>query len=207
MIAAALPDGFAYVAEVVPGIRIDMKYFGADNFMGRPADGYEANTAILTVKACEALARVQATVEKDGLSLIVYDAYRPQRAVEDFVRWASDPVDLATKETYYPDLEKSAILDSGYLARKSSHSRGSTVDLSLVDMATGEALDMGCPFDYFGKEADPDWPGASNDQAANRRKLRLAMEREGFVISAIEWWHFRLRDEPFPKTTFDFPVR
>lgn len=204
---AAMADGFVHVADVIPDIRIDMKYFGSDNFMGRPADGYEANTAILTEKACEALARVQSSVGQEGLSLVIYDAYRPRRAVADFVRWASDPADQATKATYYPNLDKATILDGGYIAAKSSHSRGSTVDLSLVDTATGEVLDMGCPFDFFGKEADPDWTGASNDQAANRRKLRLAMEREGFVISAIEWWHFRLRNEPFPKTTFDFPVR
>ena len=203
----ALPEGFVHVADLIPDIGIDMRYFGNDNFMGRPAEGYEANTAILTQMACEALARVQAALKADGLSLVIYDAYRPRRAVEDFVTWASDPIDQSTKATYYPNIEKSAILDGGYIAVKSSHSRGSTVDLSVIDAATGESLDMGCRFDWFGKEADPDWTGASTSQAANRRKLRLAMEREGFVISAIEWWHFRLRNEPFPKTTFDFPVR
>lgn len=175
--------------------------------MARPAAGYEGNTAILTEKACTALAKVDSTLKRQGYGLIIYDAYRPVRAVADFVLWAKDLDDTATKADYYPDIEKESILNDGYIAAKSSHSRGSTVDLSIVSLETGKPPDMGCSFDFFGKEADPDYGNLSELQRTNRDRLRKAMEKEGFVISSIEWWHFRLKNEPFPNTSFDFPVR
>lgn len=174
--------------------------------MGRPAAGYEGNTAILTEKACAALARVDSSLEGQGLGLIIYDAYRPTKAVADFILWAKDLDDTATKAEFYPGIEKKSILEDGYVATKSSHSRGSTVDLSIVSLETGQPLDMGCPFDFFGMEASPDYRNLSGIQLANRDRLRKAMEKEGFVISTIEWWHFRLKNEPFPNTSFDFPV-
>ncbi len=202
----SLPEGFVHVSELISGIHIDMRYFGSNNFMGRPAAGYEGNTAILTEKACAALARVDSSLEGQGFGLIIYDAYRPKKAVADFVLWAKDLDDTASKADFYPGIEKKSILEDGYVAVKSSHSRGSTVDLSLVSLETGQPLDMGCSFDFFGKEAGPDYEDLSGIQLANRDRLRKAMEKEGFVISTIEWWHFRLKDEPFPNTSFDFPV-
>jgi len=196
-----------HVEDNIPNIRIDMRYFGSHNFIGRPITGYEANTAILTEKACAALARVQASLEDRGFILLILDAYRPAQAVADFVRWGEDLSDIATQQTYYPSLSKADILKDGYVARKSSHSRGSTVDLTLVGQETGLPLDMGCPFDFFGPESDPDYKDLTPIQAENRKILRNAMEAQGFVISSIEWWHFRLKDEPFPKTFFDFPVQ
>jgi len=202
-----LPEGFVHVEDNIPNIRIDMRYFGSHNFIGRPITGYEANTAILTEKACAALARVQASLEDKGFILLILDAYRPTQAVADFVRWGEDLSDIATQQTYYPSLSKADILKDGYVARKSSHSRGSTVDLTLVGQETGLPLDMGCPFDFFGPESAPDYKDLTPIQAENRKILRNAMEAQGFVISSIEWWHFRLKDEPFPKTFFDFPVQ
>lgn len=205
--AEPLPEGFVYVKDVIPEILVDMRYYGSNNFMGKPASGYNANVAILSEKAAKSLRKVQRAMENDGFGLILYDAYRPASAVADFVTWAGDLEDDATKETYYPNLEKSVILEQGFIARKSAHSRGSTVDLSVVNLEGGTLLDMGCPFDFFGEEADPDWKGVTEAQAANRRLLRNAMEKEGFRISTIEWWHFSYINEPFPKTVFNFPVQ
>ena len=175
--------------------------------MGRPADGYEANKAILTEKAASALAKVQDALTEKGLGLIVYDAYRPERAVADFIRWGGDLDDQKMKAAYYPDIPKADILAKGFLARRSSHSRGSTVDLTLIDLSTDTPLDMGTPFDWFGPESDPDYASLTAEQKQNRDLLRTQMDKQGFAISSIEWWHFRLRDEPFPKTYFDFPIR
>ncbi len=204
---SSIPKGFVHVADEIPSILIEMRYYGSSNFVGRPIAGYEANTAILTDQAAAALARVQKTMIEKGLTVLIYDAYRPTTAVADFVKWAGDLSDTATKEIYYPNLEKERILRDGYIARKSSHSRGSTVDLTLADQRTGLPLDMGCSFDRFGKESDPDYKNLTKEQSANRKTLRDAMEAQGFILSTIEWWHFRLKDEPFPKTFFDFPVR
>lgn len=202
-----LPDGFVHLEDVIPDIRVDLRYFGTNNFMGKPAEGYLSNTAIMTEAAAKALKRVQKTLAKQDKAIVIYDAYRPASAVQDFVEWAEDAEDVATKSTYYPNLDKTAILEQGYIARKSAHSRGSTVDVSVVDLTTGLELDMGVPFDYFGEEAAPGWKGLTETQAANRSLLRQAMEKEGFRISSIEWWHFTLSDEPFPKTTYNFPVQ
>ena len=195
------------IQAVHPDIRVDMRYLGSNNFMGRPADGYLANRAILTEKAATALETVQDKMMAQGLGLVVYDAYRPERAVLDFVRWGEDLQDQKMKPDFYPDIPKEDILAKGFLARRSSHSRGSTVDLTLIDLVTETPLDMGTPFDWFGPEADPDYPDLTAEQLANRKLLGSAMDEAGFAISTIEWWHFRLRDEPFPKIYFDFPVQ
>ena len=203
----SLPDGFVAVSTLIPDLLVELRYLGDNNFTGRPVEGYEGNTAILTLQAAQALTKVQSALATEGLELVVYDAYRPKQAVADFVRWGGDLDDQIMKAAYYPDIPKADILGKGFVATRSSHSRGSTVDVSLVHLRTGEALDMGTPFDWFGPESDPDYSALSAEQAENRSLLRTHMEKEGFVISSIEWWHFRLKNEPFPKTYFDFPVR
>lgn len=201
-----LPDGFVYVDDHIPGVRLDIRYFGENNFVGAPVDGYKGPFAILTKEAADALAKVQEEVRSLGYTLLIYDAYRPQKAVDHFKRWSQDPSDTKTKADHYPDLEKSRLFKMGYIASRSGHSRGSTVDLTLADAATGEPLDMGGPFDFFGEVSHQDTPLITEEQAANRRILKDAMERHGFEAYAKEWWHYTLADEPYPETYFDFDV-
>ncbi|AGW14769.1 M15 family metallopeptidase [Megalodesulfovibrio gigas] len=204
--AAALPDGFVYLEELAPGILLDVRYFGQDNFVGARVDGYLAPRVILTRQAAEALVRVQAQLEAFGLGLLVFDGYRPQRAVEHFQRWARDLQDVKTKPRYYPDVPKEELFVRGYIAARSSHSRGSTVDLTIVDRTTGTPLDMGSPFDFFGPVSWPSSMEVGADQRARRMLLQTLMVGQGFKIYDQEWWHFTLKDEPFPETYHDFPV-
>ena len=141
-----------------------------------------------------------------GFRLKIYDAYRPETAVRHFILWGLEDGDVRMKPFFYPDLDKELLFSSGYIARRSSHSRGSTVDLTLLDMMTGKELDMGSPFDFFGDVSHPDYRGITAEQFDNRMFLREAMLRNGFVPFDTEWWHFTLRDEPYPDTYFDFPV-
>ncbi|MBI1179817.1 MAG: peptidase M15 [Alphaproteobacteria bacterium] len=208
--ASPLPEAFVYADEVVPDLVVELSYVGADNFLGEPVDGYEARRVILTAPAAEALRLVQDDVRGSGLRLKIFDAYRPERAVRHFLRWAETPDDPAIRRLYHPDMAKRDLFDKGYVAKRSSHSRGSTVDLTLVASDAGGGpveLDMGTRFDFFGPESWPAYAGLAGPQRANRLLLRLAMERRGFAPFAMEWWHFTLRDEPFPDTYFDFPVR
>lgn len=201
------PENFVDLQRFVPGIEIEMRYVGSNNFVGRPVAGYEASVLYLTREAATALGEVQHALATEGLGLKVFDGYRPQRAVDDFMQWASDPDDRAMKDAYYPAIDKFMLIPNGYIARRSSHTRGSAVDLTLIDLRTGEELDMGSPYDFF----DPiSWPSsASVSEAArdNRGKLRNIMVQHGFEPLEEEWWHFKLRDEPYPATYFDFPVR
>ena len=201
------PAGFVRLGEAVPGVVLDVRYHGADNFVGAPVDGYEAPAAILSEPAADALRRVQAALRARGFGLKVFDAYRPQSAVDHFVRWAADPADRRTKAEYYPDVPKSELFARGYIAEASGHSRGSTVDLTVVRRSDGVELDMGTPFDFFGPESGADHPGLTDAQRANRRLLADAMQAHGFKPYPAEWWHFTLADEPYPETYFDFPVR
>ncbi|MUM76435.1 peptidase M15 [Pseudodesulfovibrio sp. F-1] len=205
--AAGLPEGFCHVEEVVPGVVLDVRYFTSHNFLGDPVDGYEAPRVILTVQAARALAGVQATLARFGLGLKVFDGYRPQRAVDHFVRWAEDLSDTRMKAEFYPDVDKAHLFRDGYIAARSGHSRGSTVDLTIIDLGTGEALDMGTPFDFFGPPSWPESPAMSAQVRANRALLQGIMVSHGFRPLAEEWWHFTLENEPFPDTWFDFPVR
>jgi len=205
--AEGLPDGFVYLHDIEPSIRVELRYLGDDNFVGRPIDGYQANRLILTTGAARALAAVQAELVPMGLSLLVYDGYRPQQAVDHFVRWAQDLQDQAGKPVYYPDVDKADLFDQGYIAARSGHSRGSTVDLTLLDLASGKALDMGTPWDFFGPASWPLHTGLPPQQRANRLLLRSLMLQSGFRPLEQEWWHFTLVEEPFPETYFDFPVR
>lgn len=209
---AGVPKAFVEVRTVAPDIVVDLRYFGRNNFLGRPVDGYTAPNCWLTRAAAERLAKVQADLRPFGLSLKVFDAYRPQAAVDHFVRWAKVPDDEDLKKRYYPSVPKQRLIPEGYIADQSGHSRGSTVDLTIVAVSddarrqVGEELDMGTPFDFFGAESHTENPNLTAQQKANRLLLRTLMERHGFVNYPKEWWHFTLKDEPFPKTYFNFPT-
>lgn len=205
--AASLPKGFVYLDEIAPTISVELAYYGTDNFVGRRVDGYAANRAILTQTAARKLADIQAELEEKGLGLKIFDAYRPKRAVRHFYRWSQDRNDLITKSRYYPDISKRELFRQGYIARRSSHSRGSTVDLTLVDLSTGGALDMGSAFDFFGPVSGTNSKRISPKQRANRKLLRNLMRRHGFKPYRMEWWHFTLRNEPYPRRSFDFEIQ
>jgi D-alanyl-D-alanine dipeptidase len=205
--SAPLPAGFVDAATVIDGLVVDMRYLGNDNFVGRRIDGYQAPRCILTRQAAQALASVQRELVGSDLGLKVFDCYRPKRAVAHFVRWARDLKDVARKADHYPDVDKRTLFRDGYIASRSGHSRGSTVDLTLARRADGQALDMGTPFDFFSPKSWPASAAVTPAQRANRKLLAAAMQRAGFKPLQQEWWHFTLADEPFPDTYFDFPVR
>jgi D-alanyl-D-alanine dipeptidase len=205
--AWALPDGFVFLDDAVPGLRIDLRYSGNANFLGRPVAGYDQARAVLSIPAASALARVQETLRPFGLGLLVFDAYRPQRAVNDFVQWAKNLDDTRMKPQYYPRVQKQNLFKEDYIAERSGHSRASTVDLTLVSLTTGTPLDMGTGFDFFGVESWPDYPGITAQQRANRLLLRSVMLGQSFKPYPKEWWHFTLHNEPFPDTYFDFLPR
>jgi D-alanyl-D-alanine dipeptidase len=202
-----LPKGFCYVDQVIQDAVLDVRYYTTHNFVGERIDGYQAPRVILTEQAAEALARVQASLAPFGLGLLLFDGYRPQQAVDHFVRWAENLGDQRMKAEFYPDVAKEFLIRDGYIAMRSGHSRGSTVDLTLIDLATGKALDMGTPFDFFGPLSWPNSPRMSAQIRANRALLQGVMDSHGFRHLPEEWWHFTLRGEPYPDTYFDFPVR
>ena len=201
--APAFVDAGAWV----PNLAVEMRYHGDRNFVGRPIAGYEAPRCLLTRAAATGLRRAQRSLAAEGLGLKVFDCYRPARAVADFVAWAADTADTATKAEYYPGIDKGDLFRLGYIAERSSHSRGSTVDVTLVGLADGRERDMGTPFDFFGPASAPGSSLVTAAQSTNRHRLRRAMLRAGFVPYAEEWWHFTLRREPFPTRIFDVPVR
>ena len=232
---------FVTLSEAVPDAILEIRYYGTYNFVGTRIDGYEEPTALLTKQAATALKEVSDDVMAQGYRLKIYDAYRPQKGVDHFVRWAADLSDTKMKPYFYPDLDKSVLFEQEYIMEKSGHTRGSTVDLTLFDMATEKELDMGGTFDWFGPESHPDFCGnpetgeytgglgnssfsrlGPNHQTTNlpnhqttitaeqfehRMILRRAMLAHGFKPLDTEWWHFTLRDEPFPDTYFTFPVK
>ncbi len=190
--------------EVDATILQDIRYFSSDNFMGRPVRGYGAPECLLTREAAEALSRAQADAVRQGLSLLVYDGYRPQRAVDHFVQWGVVLRDTLRKAEYYPDVPKAELFERGYIASRSGHSRGSTVDLTLA--RSGVPLDMGTPFDFFDERSHTENPAVGEVALANRRLLKGIMERAGFRNYASEWWHYTLVGEPYPDTYFDVPI-
>ena len=200
--AAVLIDA----ATVVPGLVADIRYAGSHNFVGRPIDGYRAPRCLLTVPAANALTEVARDLAPRGLIVKVFDCYRPARAVADFVRWARDQRDQAAKAEFYPAVDKRTLFRDGYIASHSGHSRGSTLDLTLA-RANGGELDMGTPFDFFSPKSWSADSSVTADQHANRMLLKAAMQRRGFRAYAQEWWHFTLRNEPFPDAYFDVPVQ
>ena len=216
---------FVAITDVVPDVILEIRYFGTYNFVGDRIDGYLAPKAWLTKEAAEALKAVSDDVISQGYRLKIYDAYRPQKGVDHFVRWAADLSDTRMKAYFYPDLDKSVLFDQEYIMAKSGHTRGSTIDLTLFDMASEKELDMGGTFDWFGPESHPDFCGdpetgaytgdnskspqgrsITPEQFEHRMILRRAMLSHGFKPLDTEWWHFTLREEPFPDTYFTFPV-
>ena len=200
------PAAFVDARAAIPDLVVDMRYAGSENFVGRPIAGYAAPVCLLARPAADALAKAQAQLAPFGLGLKVFDCYRPARAVADFARWARDPADQARKRNYYPNVDKSRLFALGYIAEKSGHSRGATVDLTIVDRRSGEELDMGSPFDLFDTRSWPTEPTLAPAPRANRMLLQTVMTASGFRPLKEEWWHFTLRDEPYPQTYFDFPV-
>ncbi|GAB1309744.1 M15 family metallopeptidase [Urechidicola sp. KH5] len=205
-VVGQLPEEFVYIDDNVPEIKVELRYFTSNNFIGKPIEGYQENRLIGTIELAEALKVVQKELKKQGLGLLVYDAYRPQRAVDHFVQWASDLNDVKMKAKFYPDVEKKDLFKEGYIASKSSHTRGSTVDVTLIDLKTGMALDMGSPYDFFGKVSWVSNNNLSTEQITNRNLLQTVMLSNGFKNYAQEWWHFTLENEPFPDTYFDFVI-
>jgi len=199
-------DDFAFVDELVPGVRWDAKYATWDNFTGKPVEGYLANRVVGTRALCAALRRAQEDAGALGFGLVLWDGYRPQRAVDAFVRWSEEPEDGRTKRRHYPRIDRAAMFAEGYVATRSGHTRGSTVDLTLYDLATGELAVMGGDHDLMDPISHHGAPGISRPAADNRRHLRAVMEATGFRAYEREWWHYTLEDEPFPETYFDFPI-
>lgn len=212
-------SGFVNLSDVVPDAIIEARYFATYNFVGARVDGYLEPVVLYTREAAAALKEVSDDVKARGYRLKVYDAYRPQCAVDHFVRWGKDLADSLMKPYFYPGVDKSLLFERGYIAEKSGHTRGSAIDLTLFDMATGKELDMGGVHDWFGIESHPDYGGnpdtgeytggvqITEEQFRNRMILREAMLRHGFQPYDCEWWHFSLKDEPYPDTYFTFPVK
>ena len=200
------PSGFVVLGDFIPDIIQEIRYFSTYNFIGDRIDGYEEPCALTTIEAARALKGVSNEMFVMGYRLKVFDAYRPAKAVKHFVLWGIEDTDIRMKPYFYPDEQKQELFIKGYIASKSSHSRGSTVDLTLLDMATGKEVDMGSPFDFFGEISHPDYKGITEEQYANRMMLQKVMVRNGFEPIDCEWWHFTLKDEPYPDTYFDFPV-
>ena len=205
-VAQAPPAAFVDAATMVPALIVDMRYAGTHNFVGRPIPGYDAARCWLTQPAGAALAEVAGDLAPRGLVLKVFDCYRPARAVASFMRWARDLNDTTGKAEFYPQIDKRTLFRDGYIAARSGHSRGSTVDITLAE-AGGRELDMGTPFDFFSPRSSPADPSVTGAARANRGLLAAAMRRRGFRPYAKEWWHFTLAREPFPTAYFDFPVR
>lgn len=202
-----LPKGFVYVMDIIPHIEADLRYCGHHNFVGRPIQGYLEPQIILTKEATEALAKVEKELNKSNMGLKVFDAYRPQSAVNHFVMWSRDHNDTLGKNEFYPLEDKKLLFKKGYIASKSGHSRGSTIDLTIIRLDDKKELDMGSPFDFFGKISGHSYPKLSALQKRNRTILKSVMEKYGFVAYDEEWWHYTLKDEPFKNTYFDFPVK
>ncbi len=203
---AQLPTGFVYVESIIPDIDIELRYFTSNNFVGVPVDGYKANRLILTREATLALKLVQEDLQSRNLCLKIYDGYRPQQSVNHFMRWAKNFDDTINKHRFYPKVKKKNLFKEEYIASKSGHSRGSTVDLTIINGNTGECLDMGSPYDFFGTESWVNYQGITMAQKKNRKLLQDVMIKHGFRNYAKEWWHFTLNNEPFPKTYFNFPI-
>lgn len=197
---------FVLLTDVVPDVVLEIRYYSTYNFVGDRIDGYEEPLAFVTREAAAALKEVSDDLIAKGYRLKIFDAYRPQKAVSHFMRWAKDVDDTRMKEYFYPELDKSVLFEQGYILEHSGHSRGSTFDLTLFDMKTEKEVDMGGTFDYFGELSHPDYKGITDQQYKNRMTLREAMLAHGFNPLAEEWWHFTLADEPFANTYFTFPI-
>ena len=201
-----LPSDFAVLNATLPSVVVEVRYASSDNFIGTPIRGYLIPQIYLTKVALKALGNVQDDLREKGLGLKVFDGYRPQRAVDHFVQWSQCPEDTLMKATYYPDISKNKLFALGYIASKSGHSRGSTVDVTVVVLATGTELDMGSSYDFFGPISGVYSTEITMQQQQNRLLLRTVMLRHGFKPLQEEWWHFTLTKEPYPTTYFDFVI-
>ncbi len=225
------PEGFIDVAQVIPSIVLDIRYASWHNFIGRPVDGYRVPKCLLTRRAAAALAQVQKELKSYSLSLKLYDCYRPQRAVNQFIRWVQDGSDIKMKQEFYPTIDKRKLFKAGWFARRSAHSRGSAVDLTIVPIPTPQqeryidgqklcecylpldkrfkdnSIDMGTGFDCFHPLSWTNCERIPPGQRLNRMLLKKVMEKYGFKNYRKEWWHYSLIDEPFPKTYFDFVIK
>ncbi|GGD58851.1 D-Ala-D-Ala dipeptidase VanX [Paenibacillus nasutitermitis] len=201
-----MEKGFVFVDEILHGVRWDAKYATWDNFTGKPVDGYEVNRIVGTLALALALLEAQKQAEALGYGLLLLDGYRPKRAVDCFLHWSEQPEDNLTKERYYPNIERTEMFAKGYIASQSSHSRGSAIDLTLYHLDTGELVSMGGSFDFMDERSHHGAKGIASMEAQNRRLLRSIMENSGFEPYSFEWWHYVLRDEPYPNSYFDFPV-
>ena len=193
--------------ETVEGVVTDIRYAGKNNFLGRPVAGYGAAKCWLSREAASALSKAQRLAETQGLAILLYDCYRPQRAVDDFVQWVSGGESEPTKAIYYPNVPRSELIHRGYIASRSGHSRGSTIDLTLIAKESGQPLNMGTPWDYFDARSHTASKEIVGDAAKNRQILKQIMESAGFRGYYAEWWHFTLESEPFPDTFFDIPIQ
>ncbi|MEO8932839.1 MAG: M15 family metallopeptidase [Xanthomarina sp.] len=202
-----LPAGFVYAKTFIPDLEVDLRYYSTNNFVGDTIAGYYSNKLIVTRQTAEALKRVQDDLAFHNLCLIVYDGYRPQEAVNHFIKWAKKLDDTLMKREFYPEVKKSRLFQEGYISSRSGHSRGSTLDLTIIDADTHQPLDMGSPFDFFGEESWTNYQHLSEQQKLNRQFFQEVMSKHGFRNYPKEWWHFTLRNEPFPKTYFDFPIK
>jgi len=203
-------EGFVYLNNLAPDIAVDLRYFSSNNFVGDTINGYHAKKCILSEEAAIALVAVQKELKSINLGLKIFDAYRPQQAVNHFVRWGNDLKDEKMKSIYYPEVEKRLLFQEGYISSRSGHSRGSTVDLTLIYIKgenLGDELDMGTPWDFFSPKSWPSSTEVTAIQYENRLLLQKIMRKYGFRPYSEEWWHFTLINEPFPDTYFDFPVK
>ncbi|WP_372937810.1 M15 family metallopeptidase [Seonamhaeicola sp.] len=201
-----LPKGFVYVNDIIPDLEVELRYYTENNFVGTRIDGYNANKLILTEETALALKLVHEDLQNNNLCLKVFDGYRPQSAVNHFIKWAKKLDDTINKSIFYPDVKKIDLFREEYIAVRSGHSKGSTVDLTIIDANTGEPIDMGSVFDFFGKQSWVNYEQITDEQKANRQLLQNVMKKYGFKNYFKEWWHFTLKNEPFPNTYFDFPI-
>lgn len=204
---AQLPKGFVYVNDIIPDLDVELRYNTENNFVGKRVDGYHSNKLILTKRTALALKEVQEELQNKNFCLKIYDGYRPQQAVNHFMRWARDFNDTIKKQVFYPKVKKRNLFKAGYIATRSGHSRGSTVDLTIVNGNTGEPIDMGSAFDFFGEVSWVNYQNITEQQKLNRQLLKNVMSKCGFRNYSKEWWHFTLRHEPFPNTYFDFSIK
>ena len=202
-----VPELFVYVDEVIGDCIIDAKYWGTDNFMGRQVIGYDRPLVVMSREAADACVKAADILRKQGFLMKIFDAYRPQKAVDDFVCWGKDVEDIRRKPVHYPDVDKKEVFKLGYIAVKSGHTRGSAVDLTVVDIKTHQEADMGSIFDFMGARSHLDAEGLTETQKTNRAVLNSAMTACGFEAYAYEWWHFSLKNEPYPDKYFDFSIR
>lgn len=206
-VAEGTKNGFVSISEVIPDVILEIRYHSSYNFVGTRIDGYDEPVALLTKQAADSLKVVSDELKEQGYRLKIFDAYRPQCAVDHFVRWAEDVNDTLMKSYFYPELTKERLFPEDYICKRSGHTRGSTVDLTLFDMKTEREADMGGTFDYFGNLSHPDYMDITPEQYAMRMVLREAMLRHGFRPFDSEWWHFTLDNEPYPDTYFTFPIQ